>query len=72
MISLFQSIVDVITSVLNFVINMFKSLLVLLSHLPTYTDFLVSSMSYLPSVVLPFALASVSVYVILFILNRGK
>ena len=70
MISLLKSIVDIISSLFAFIVNTIKSLLVLLTHLPTYTDFLVSSISYLPSVVLPFALASVSIYVILFIINR--
>lgn len=70
MIKLLQSIVDSISSILGFVINMFKSLLVLFSHIPTYFDYLVSTIGYIPSVVLPFAIASISIYVVLFIINR--
>lgn len=72
MIKLLTSIVDIISSVISLVINVITSLINLLLHIPTYTDFLVSGISFLPTVIMPFALASVSIYVIFLLLNRGK
>lgn len=71
MIGLLQSIVDIVTSLVNFLVNIITSFVNLLGHIPTYTAFLISSVSYLPTVILPFALASISIYVIFLILNRG-
>lgn len=72
MISLLQAIVDVVTSLVNFVINTITSLMALLIHIPTYTSFLIGSLSVLPTLVYPFAVASISIYVIFLVLNRGK
>lgn len=72
MISLLQSIVDTVTSLVQFVIHTFDSLLNLLAHIPTYVSFLTVSIGYLPSMIIPFAIASVSIYVVFLVLNRGK
>lgn len=72
MIKLLQSIVDTITSVISFLIHTIQSLINLFLHIPTYVDFLVTSIGLLPTIIIPFALASVSVYVVFIILNRGK
>lgn len=71
MINLLTSIVDYITSIVAFVVHAIDSLLNLLLHIPTYVSFLSVSIGYLPAIVMPFAIASVSIYVIFIILNRG-
>lgn len=72
MIGLLRAIVDTITSLVSFVINTIFSLLNLLAHIPTYVDFLITSIGFLPNIVVPFCIASVSIYVVFLILNRGK
>lgn len=72
MITLLQSIVDTITSLIGFVIHTVESLINLIAHIPSYVSFLTVSVSYLPSLVMPFCIASISLYVVLLILNRGK
>lgn len=72
MISLLQSIVDVFISIVTLIGNMISSLINLLAHIPTYVNFLVTSISFLPSQLVPFATASISIYVIFLLLNRGS
>ena len=70
MIGVLNSILDLITSLIAFVINTITSLIVLIGHIPTFVTFATSSAAYLPTMVLPFVLASISIYVVLFILGR--
>ena len=72
MIKLLQSIVDTIISLVMFVWHTFLSLINLLQHIPTYVDFLVTSIGFLPAIVMPFCIASISIYVVFLILNRGS
>lgn len=71
MISLIQSIVDIITSLVGFVINTISGFINILVHIPTYTDFLISTISLLPTMIIPFCVASISIYVIFLIIGRG-
>lgn len=71
MIQLLQSIVEIVTSVISFVIHSITSLFNLFTHIPQYVSFMATSINVLPSVIIPFALASVSVYVVFLVLNRG-
>lgn len=71
MIGVLNSILDIITSLISFVINTITSLIVLIGHIPTFVSFATSSAAFLPTMVLPFVLASVSIYVVLFILGRS-
>lgn len=71
MISLLQSIVDFITSVFMLIGNTFASLFNLFLHIPTYVSFLATSIGFLPQMILPFAMASISIYVVFLVLNRG-
>lgn len=71
MIGLLQSIVDAINSFFSLLIHTVGSLWNLIRHIPTYVSFLTVSIGYLPSIVVPFAIASVSIYVVFLILNRG-
>lgn len=71
MISLLTSIVDFITSVVGLLIHTIESLVNLFLHIPTYVSFLSVSIGYLPTMIIPFAIASVSIYVVFMIINRG-
>lgn len=72
MIDLITSIVNVISSLIGFIIHSIESLFNLLTHIPTYVSFLTVSIGYLPTMVIPFAIASISIYVVFLVLNRGK
>lgn len=71
MITLLKSIVETITALVSFFIHSITSLFNLLGHLPTYIAFMTSSLNVLPSVIVPFALASISVYVVYLVLGRN-
>lgn len=72
MISLLRSIVDSITAVFRFLWHSITSLFNLIAHIPTYVDFLLTSIGFLPEIIIPFAIATVSIYVVFLFLNRGK
>ena len=72
MINLLKSIAETIFAVISFVIHSFETLFVFITHIPTYIAFFISSFDVLPAVILPFAVLSVYVYVLYFILARNK
>lgn len=71
MINLLQSIVDIVTTVITFFIHSIESLISFFINIPTYTAFLINSINILPSVVIPFAIASISLYVMLMVIGRN-
>lgn len=70
MIHLLKSLVTIVASLINFVIHSISSLINLFFHIPQYLSFITTSLDVLPAVILPFALATVSIYAVYFILNR--
>lgn len=70
MLNILKSFATIIVSLVQLVVNIVTSLFAFIVNIPTYTAFLFSSFNVIPSVVLPFATASVLVYVMLFIVNR--
>lgn len=72
MIGILRSIADVITSVLHLIINTITSIWQLFIRIPTYVSFLTTSFSFLPNSLFPFCVASVSIFVIFLIINRGN
>lgn len=72
MLNLLQSFIDILTTLVNFVINTITSFLILLTNLPSYTSFIINSINVLPNILIPFATISISLYVILFILGRNS
>lgn len=71
MIGLLTSIVDAIISVFSLLIHTIESFLNLLIRIPTYVSFITVSISHLPTIIIPYAIASISVYVIFLVLRRG-
>lgn len=72
MIKVLTSIVTLFNTLVTFFINTFKSIFMLISKIPDYTTFLSTAIASLPLVIIPFMAASISVYVVLFILGRNK
>ena len=72
MINLLKSIVDTILALITFLNNIVISFINLFTKIPTYVSFLAASINTLPTVIVPFALASISVYVVYLILGRSR
>lgn len=70
MLNVFRSLLDIVVNLVNFVINTITSLINFILNIPNYINVLTASIGYLPTVFIPFALASVSVYVVLFLIDR--
>lgn len=70
MIDLLSSIVETIGSLISFVINSISSFVSLLTHIPTYVTWLSGVFGYLPSILLPFLVASLSLFVVYLVLGR--
>lgn len=69
-IKLLTSIGNLVISLVSFLISTIRSLLYLVQEIPNFINFLSSSFTVLPTVFIPFCLASVSIFVIYFILGR--
>lgn len=72
MINLLTSLVDVVSAVINFIIHGLLSLFYFIARIPSYLAFFVTSFNILPAVVIPFAIASIYIYVLYFILARQQ
>ena len=70
MLDILRSLIDIVVNLVQFVINMITSLINFIINIPIYVNVLSSSIAYMPSVLIPFALASISVYVVLFLIDR--
>ena len=71
MLNLLSNIIDIITTLITFIFNTIMSFINLISNIPTYTTFLISSINVLPVVLIPFATVSISLYVVLLIMGRN-
>lgn len=70
MIKLLKSIVDIVVTFVNLVINTFQALVNLITSSPEYISFTITSLNLLPEVLITFALASISIAIIYFLTNR--
>lgn len=70
MITLLKSIVDSIVAVANFIWHTIASLFLFIKNIPIYLTFIFDSLSVLPAVIVPFAIVSIYIYVMYFILSR--
>ena len=68
----FTSITYTIVALIKFVINTIESLINLFIKIPSYVSFLATSLDMLPSVIIPFCLASISIYVIYLVIGRDR
>ena len=65
-----MSIVEVINTLIRFLINSITSLITLIINIPTYLTFIINSINILPKFLIPFMIAFVSIVVVQYILNR--
>ena len=71
MLDFLKTFVDTLGSLLTFFFNAISSLVNLISKLPSFVLFLTNSVALMPMILIPFVLAAISIYVILFILGRN-
>ena len=71
MLNLLSQIVNTIIAIVSFFVHSIESFINLLVHLPSYITFLTQSIGFLPAILIPFATASISIYVILMIVGRN-
>lgn len=71
MLDFLKTFFDTLGSLLTFIFNAISSLVNLISKLPSFVLFLTNSVALMPMILIPFVLAAISIYVILFILGRN-
>lgn len=71
MIALFQNVYALIVALVQFVINSLQSLYVFIVNIPNYINFIISSISVLPNVLIPFCTISIYLAVVLLLLGRN-
>lgn len=69
-IEFFKSISNIIGTLINLVISTITSLITLIINIPTYLEFIISSLNVLPTFLMPFMLAFISLIVVQYLLNR--
>ena len=70
MLNILRSFLDIVINLVNFVINTVTSLINFIVNIPNYVNVLTAAIGYMPSLLIPFAIASVSLYVVLFLIDR--
>lgn len=70
MFSILSAIANTIVTLVTFIISALNSFIQLIINIPDYFQFLVNSINLLPTIIIPFAILSVSIYIVLFILGR--
>lgn len=70
MIEAFKSFIQTVSAVIVFVAHAIRSLIRLFRYLPQYIAFITTSLDLLPIMIIPFALATISIYAVYFVLNR--
>lgn len=72
MFSFFTSVANFITTIVNYVISMFTSLIVVIVRVVQALAYLVLVVGLLPSYLKVFVLAMIGVSAILFVINKGS
>lgn len=71
MLNILSQIANTIIAVVTFFIHTLESFINLMMHLPSYITFFRQATGFLPAILIPFTLASLSIYVVLFIVGRN-
>lgn len=71
MLNLLSQIANTIIAIVSFFVHSIESFINLLLHLPAYVTFLTQSIAFLPAILIPFAAASISIYIVLMIVGRN-
>lgn len=70
MIELLRTLIETVTTVITFLMNTINSLIQLVMNIPKYSVVVINSLNILPSYVIPFAIAFISLVTVQYILNR--
>ena len=70
MLNLLRSIIDTIGIVISLLISIIQSLVNFIINIPKYLQFLISLLGVAPTFVYQYAVAGLSISIILFLLNR--
>lgn len=65
-----SSLGSLIVTLVNLVVHTVQSFLHFMLMMPTYSSFLTSAINVVPSIFIPFLLASISLYIVLFVIGR--
>lgn len=65
-----KSMLEMISTLFRFLINTITSLIALIINIPSYLAFIINSINILPSFLIPFMMAFVSIVVVQYLLNR--
>ena len=70
MLDILNTVLTTITSLVGFVVHTITTLLSFIAHIPGYVIFLIDVVGFIPAIFLPFAVASVYIWVMRFLINR--
>lgn len=70
MLNILSQFASSIIAIFQFLYNTITSLIDFIANIPTYLTFIIQSINLLPSVLIPFALASIGIYVFLFTVGK--
>ena len=70
MLGAITSFIETVSTLVNFVIMTIESLITLILNIPTYLALLINSINVLPSFLLPFGVAFLTLSVVQYVLNR--
>lgn len=70
MLNILNSVLTTITSMVGFLIHTIETLLSFFLHIPQYVLFITDVVAFIPAIFVPFAVASISIWVMRFLINR--
>ncbi len=70
MIKLLSSIVNTISSIVSFIVSSIQAFTNILLNIPNYLTFISTSIGFMPTIFIGFLLATISIYVVFFIIDR--
>ena len=70
MLDILNTVLTTITSIVGFLIHTIETLLAFILHIPQYVLFITDVVGFIPAIFLPFAVASISIWVMRFLINR--
>lgn len=71
MLDILSQLVNTIGALVTFVLHAITSFIAFIAYIPSYLMFITQSIALMPSILIPYATACISVYVILFMIGRN-
>lgn len=70
MLDILNTVLTTITSMVGFLVHTIETLLSFILHIPQFVLFITDVIAFIPTIFIPFAVASVSIWVMRFLINR--